>query len=728
MDSLFVRNRFVEPCDVSKKKRDHSSLHDAISRKSKGLLFRLGLRPGWLKNEGASFLNAYDSIMDRCHDHNKRLSFEMACDIEDIITPNGRRMNREQLSSIVMDVRNRLLIAGAGTGKTMTVAGLAEYLFLMRGVDPEKVLFISYTNAAVDEMRSRIRKGTGIDPDVKTFHSLGRRIVSESDGIQPRISGIEPEAFIRGCIENRLSDGMFLKDVIRYLSSHRYADDDRREEYESEHPWITLNGERVKSRGEAEIADNLFAHGIPYRYEAPYAVDTRDSKHGQYKPDFHIEDTNVYIEYFGIDRNNDVPKEWLKRDPEAGRRYLEWMEWKRAVHERNNTVLIPLYSYERFEGTLIESLEASLKANGIEDGECDDRLVFTRLSRGSRPIEHLSRAIASSITLLKSRGYEFPKGRNPKESSRIDALRRVAEPILSEYERTLERNGEMDFHDLLIQSVQRMREGSWSHRYDYVVVDEYQDMSPEKMDMLHGMRGIRDFKLFCVGDDWQSIYRFNGGNVGFILDFEKHWGPSEVMGLCRTYRFSGELMDCSCRFMNRCQLPKHMTGGDSDTPMTILRGSNDFECMRAVSKAVESIPDGDSILFLGRFHQDVVLLRRCGFSWAPKGDHYTIASAKRRDMVYRTIHSSKGTEADHVFVLNNNDAPMGFPDTRAEAPIADIVLDGSGTKMDEERRLFYVAITRARRHLYLVTVNGMESAFLKEMESIMNIRRSDRRK
>lgn len=719
MDSLFEENRFVEPRDADGVRRTNSPLFEKMSGISNGILFRLGLRPRWMRTEGRAFIESHASLMDRCRGHNRALASWMAGEVEDVVTPGGRRLNRDQLLSIVMDVRSRLLIAGAGTGKTMTVAGLAEFLFMVKGVDPSKVLFISYTNAAVDEMRSRIRSCTGSEPEVRTFHSLARTIIAESDGIAPRVSNIQPERFMREYIESHLSDRRFIRSVIRYLSSHRYEEDDKREEFESEHPWITINRERVKSRGEAEIADHLFTHGIRYAYEEPYRADTGDSTHGGYRPDFHILGTDVYIEYFGIDRNGNVPRSWLEKDPRAERKYLDGIGWKKSVHQRNGTRLIQLFSYERFEGTLLESLEGALRENGIEDGECDEEYVLKRLSKGGRSVEQIARTVASLATLLKSRGYAFPKGRNKRESASIETLERIASPMLSAYERELERRGEMDFQDLLMQSARRIGEGAWANPFEYVVVDEYQDISPEKMDILIRMRASKDYRLFCVGDDWQSIYRFNGGNVGFITEFERHWGPSEIMGLHRTYRYSGELLDLSCRFMNGCMMPKSMTGDDrSDTPVTFLTGPDERRCMGKVAETVASLPMGESVLFLGRFHHDVVLLGRCGLEWSPRGDCYAVSSESRRGMVFRTIHSSKGVEADHVFILNNMDGPGGFPDSRPEAPIADIVLEGSGSKMDEERRLFYVAMTRARKSLHVVTVKGSESLFAKELAEL----------
>ena len=137
------------------------------------------------------------------------------------------------------------------------------------------------------------------------------------------------------------------------LSLFRLKKTEQKNPYEC----ITLKGEKVKSYGEKEIADFLFDNDIPYRYEEPYIYNPN------YHPDFHILDTNIWIEYFGIDRNGKVPEWFEGKNP--SKKYKKQIKWKKKIHRRNRTKLICLYAYQRSEGTLIDTLSHELRKQGI---------------------------------------------------------------------------------------------------------------------------------------------------------------------------------------------------------------------------------------------------------------------------------------------------------------------------------------------------------------------------
>ena len=159
--------------------------------------------------------------------------------------------------------------------------------------------------------------------------------------------------------------------------------------------------------------------------------------------------------------------------------------------------------------------------------------------------------------------------------------------------------------------------GKYHHPYRYVIVDEYQDMSESHFNLLRSMKRDRDFKMYCVGDDWQSIYRFNGSNVSYILDFERYWDPSAVCMIETTYRFNGDLLRLSSEFMcaNKRQYQKQLRGvGSGNCPVRPIQASSPSSMRYRIGEVLKQLPESSSVLFLGRYNQDIVILEKEGYS------------------------------------------------------------------------------------------------------------------
>jgi len=255
-------------------------------------------------------------------------------------------------------------------------------------------------------------------------------------------------------------------------------------------------------------------------------------------------------------------------------------------------------------------------------------------------------------------------------------------------------------------------------------VDEYQDISRSRFRLLRSMRRDRDYRLYCVGDDWQSIYRFNGSDISCILDFEKYWGPSAICRVETTYRFGGELLRLSSEFIcrNRRQYRKDMVGLGPDCSVNPILASDDSQMRHMIAEALEQFPPNSSVMFLGRYNQDIRILEGDGYSWKPdigeKTSSVSYSSRDDLDMKFMTIHSSKGLQADYVISLNNKMGRYGFPGNRDESPVIGLLMNSEDSQYDEERRLFYVAMTRARRGLYIASYKGRESAYYREVFNI----------
>lgn len=723
---------FIEPMSVQSALDKYSELRTEAENTSKSILFRIGLTSKQLKTFCNRFIETYDRLMMEAHKQNSKTARSLAPSVEKIIGfVEGRRLDTQQLSAIAMDVRTRLVLAGAGTGKTTTVVGLAKYLVSSGQANPDEILFLSFTNATVSDLSSRISKEIDTRADVCTFHRLGMRILAESDGKVPHVSRIDTESFVKDQLLRLMSNDRYLKDLDRYMTfDSRYAFDENDfkdetdyQKFIRENPLVTLDGTTVKSMGEADIANWLFMHDIPYVYEDPYPVDTRTSEYGQYTPDFHISGTDIYIEYFGIDRQGNVaPFMRSSHGEDPSEEYRKGIDWKRKTHEENGTRLVSLYSYQRTEDSLLDELEKSLHEYNVKIGSRNPSEVFSKLSDGRNlALDRVSREFSTALMLVKGNGepidVALSGGSGIREKRVLKRVLALLKPIYNAYQKTLSDNGEIDFEDMLNKAADRVRSKHFIHHYKFVVVDEYQDISRSRYNLLKSLRDSKDFKLFCVGDDWQSIYRFNGSDVGYILDFERYWGPSEICRIERTYRFSGDLLRISNGFMNAApgQIRKELVGDpNTNTRLLFIRGNSPSSSARSVARALDRIPEGESVLFLGRFRHDIVSLENGGFKWSPEpnGRTYTVISTDTgRKCTFMTIHGSKGIQADHVFILNNRQGPGGFPDMRGESILIKSLLVSNGNKQDDERRLFYVSITRAKKAAYLVTVNGSESEY-----------------
>lgn len=674
-----------------------------------------------------TFVEDYDGFMEKVHENNMILAQQRARSLMSTLNPvEGRDLDRQQLASVAMDVSSRLVVAGAGTGKTTTIVGLVKYL-LSTGTDPSDILLLSYTKASVSELGERITKETGQEVDCKTFHRLGMDILRQSMEHPPAVSRILVEEFIGQSINTLLELPDYRRAMNVYLWNFNGLSgnaDSIREIFEKQDVHHTLKGEEVKSKGEKAIADYLFLNGFRYVYEDRYKYDTEDGIHANYCPDFHIADTDVYIEYFGVDRNGNVNPAMLEEDPEAGRKYAEGMQWKRALHTEKGTVMIETFAYEYAEGILEKVLGERLEAAGVVPSD-DVSNLFSDLSEREDPrVQAAISDMMSSLVILKETGKPFedayPSSDDADKAQKLKFLKDVLKPVYDMYQAELSKHNEVDFSDMLNLATKQVASGEYRHRYSFVIVDEYQDISACRYRLLKAMRDSRDFGLFCVGDDWQSIYRFNGSEIDYILDFERYWGPSEICRIERTYRFSGEILERSSYFvcLNPRQIRKDLVGSGEGGRVILLNGYAGTDCVSRIEHMLRALPEGVHVLFLGRYRHDVSRLSEiCTWSAPPGSQVYTVRYPGRPDldMVFRTIHGSKGLQSDYVFILNNCEGPYSFPSRRPEPIILSMLMARPDNDLEEERRLMYVALTRAKKAVFVVSTKGSESVFVKEL-------------
>lgn len=748
IDEYFV---YIEQIFASKNQYIDIAIQDDIKERYTELLKRLRsigfgkiFYMSKLKSKKAVLAGLENDLARRIYLHNDIVATMLANEARALIgNVEKRQLDDQQMKCIVKPVSNHLVIAGAGTGKTTTIVGKVKYLIKSGLYEPEDILVLSFTNASASEMRERINIETGMNIAASTFHKLGINIISTVEKKMPKITQIQLQKFVRERLKENMKNPRYLELLCKYyiFNNHKYrkteSDFQSRAEYMEYlrmNPPVTLKGELVKSYGEMDIANFLFQNGIAYEYEREYELDTRTDRNAQYYPDFYLTDYGCYIEYFGINEKNEVPSYFISKDGESPSKvYQEKMEWKGNLHKNNNTVLIECYAYERFEGKLLLHLEDKLVQQGVELKPLTAEEIWKKVAENNSSdiIAGLAELMSQIISLMKNNECDPDTLKKISKKKFVcgqyDALIDLIAPIYQAYKTTLEQRGEIDFDDMINKAAHMISDGKYVNPYKYVIVDEYQDISKSRFNLLRALRKSSDYNLFCVGDDWQSIYRFAGSDIDYIINFSKYWGTTEHSKIETTYRFTNSLIEISGSFVmkNPLQIKKDMKGRPSELGFAMgeIKGYTDTVAIRFMINRLKELPANSSVFFIGRYTFDQCLLSNCpeldcNYSASTKTVHVHLKERNDLKMSFITAHRSKGLQADYVFIINNKNNGMGFPSKIQDDPLVECLLEGKETfPFAEERRLFYVAVTRARVKSYLVVVEGNESEFVLEMEN-----------
>lgn len=330
---------------------------------------------------------------------------------------------------------------------------------------------------------------------------------------------------------------------------------------------------------------------------------------------------------------------------------------------------------------------------------------------------------------LRKRFRHFWQKEDLKQNlAQLDEL----ENLVSQYEVYLKKNHSIDFAGLLEEAINYTDP---IYAYDYVIIDEYQDISPLEYLLIQNLRQLRPFKLFCVGDDWQTIYQFAGSEISLILNFEKCWGETSRFRIEQTYRFPERLAKLSGSFImhDHAQLRKQIRGVlvyDKDQIVEI-NGPSERTDLNSLYFFFLNMPEHASVFLIGRYNFDIKKISRCEFlSFEISEEKVLISMHERPDLriSFLSAHKSKGLQADYVLIINCRNTVLGFPSRMKENDIFHIVREVAIQKLErrktkkrrcekfsEERRLFYVAMTRARKRILFLTVQEKESPFILEL-------------
>ena len=650
-------------------------------------------------------------------------------------------LDKQQRRAIISEEENCLVVSSAGSGKTSSIVGKVKYLTEIKGVAPERILLISYTNKAAAELTERIAT---VGLQGYTFHKLAIDIVANATGVKPSICDNTDVLFVE-IYQRLLEKTSFKKNVLKYFVDYQEEDDceqrkSERQEYLSEQknarlkalfPDMDGKSIAVKSEQEQKICFVLSSFGVKFRYEEPYEYQLADEKHSQYCPDFSIYfkqngvQKRIYLEHFGVNENGFVPKWFAKENgityAEANKKYNDGIAWKKAAHEKYGTILLLTSSADFYTADIRDTLRKLLEDAGVPIVEkTDEELYESLLPKGSKKEKAFIRLIVTFVTLLKSSCKSIndvlTQAKNMQDERGIFIIKNIFQPIYERYINALSESEQIDFTDVILRATEICC-SSHSVEYDYIIVDEFQDISIDRYNFLKALRdGKYPAKLYCVGDDWQSIYRFSGSDMALFNQFSDYFGPTEINKIETTYRFGEPLVSLSSCFIqrNKAQVKKDVRPFNQriKTSLEFYPYEKRDYCNK-IARLVSSIPPNKSIFLLGRYSFDDYYLS-FQFESVKEGNRFYYVINGRK-IEFLTVHKSKGLEADYVILLQCNKDIYGFPSLIADDAVLNYVL----TKSDqyshgEERRLFYVAITRAKVKTLVLYDQRFPSVFVDE--------------
>jgi DNA helicase IV len=685
-------------------------------------------------------------------------------------------LDENQKRAVIIDDKHNLVVAGAGSGKTEVLITRIAYLIERKPdtISPERIVALAFQNKAANEMKQRLKERYGFDVKIKTFHALGKEILEKSSDKPPRllVAGDNYDTEFKKCISmfyQKLmnEDNNFqvaLIEYMKYFGDEEKTETDFRDkkeyyDYLRSLKYTGLNGTKVKSYAEQQILNYLLTHSIngesiPVEYEKPAQWMEYTNSRGQKqtpKPDFFLPRFDLYWEHWAINQNGNVP-EWFG-DTKTSERYKWGMEQKKLKFlNQAKYGLIESFGYEidpsnpddAIESKLLKKLKEKYPDKTFEIS----LLPFDQIVNDSwycrESLKSITGDIANFITIAKT--YNLcPKDiqkrlENEKWTLKQLKFSRLALILYEKYQQHLILNNYIDFSDMINLAVKALieKDGFYENAIDHILVDEYQDISAQRYNLIKAlMNKNKDCKLFCVGDDWQSIMGFTGSNVDYFVNFDNYFDHPIRTDLTTNYRSTKPIVDTGAEIIRNngdVQLIKETNALKQDgKPVKIVLLSdywayyNDIarNCIDTIEKLLLSGYEPQDIMILARILKNPFLNKEI-IEYA-RSKNIPVSIENHNDphnVPYMTVHRSKGLQARVVFILNVRDDMYGFPcgivDSRIYEPA---IIGRKKDRIEEERRLFYVAVTRAKEEVIIYSLGSSRSQFIKEISQLAEISR-----
>ncbi len=675
------------------------------------------------------------------------------------IRTNLSVLNDKQQDAVVSEDKRLLVLAGAGSGKTKTLLQKLIYLIEEKGVSPSSILAITFTKNATNEIIDRLiisadesgkyekqlldkrksitdkekgrflqqKKYTWIDRlTVKTFHSFCYSVLrnygvnefdnkfkiigdGKRDEEDELLKHNAPEtAFevMHKLLIEECENTEYLLKLKRYILDYiidkihleqvapKYLPKDGKY-------FTTFNGTRVRSKSEQFIADWFYRHSVRFEYEPLLNV-----KDFSFNPDFYIPEANLYIEHISN-------KSYSTKD-------------KEEQFKKGNLLLVKTFESMTKDSALFNhTLDKIVKNRLSADYHKTTSINFKEEFNGYHEnVKDFVKQVLRITNMIKVENINIDtvlQNAKQDQHERVRNFYELAIPIVKKYIHYCTDKSYLDYNDLILRSTSLFQNhkdiaNKYKGKYQYILVDEFQDVNNLQVELIKLLL-TDDTQLFCVGDDWQSIYGFRGSDVSYIIEFEKHFENTKTIKLNLNYRSTQNIVGASNEVIkhNKFKVDKDVQASKkSEHKIVVYSGNTEEEnlqfCFDKVKELLEDGISNDEILFLYRKNKMFT-----PYLFRFKNENIRVQG--------KTIHSSKGLEAKVVFVIGMTEGNGGFPDIWLGDRIFQVIKEANhDLLMEEERRLFYVAITRAKDKLFLITQKGNESSFLKEIPEAFTVR------
>ena len=672
------------------------------------------------------------------------------------------QLDEEQRRAVITDDDYCLLVAGAGAGKTTTMAAKVKYLVDKKHIDPSEIIVISYTKKAIGELRERINTGLGISAKICTFHAFSYDIVKQFSAEPPEIN-FSSQQIIFDMLEKAIfHNKQLMRNLVLFLGYYfdlaedafefpdlnqyhlyRAAQDFetlksglgqyiKKVEQQRTKRTRTITGEYLRSMQEVQIANFLYLNGLDYEYERVYPFGS-PSRNKKYTPDFYISqgEHSAWLEHYALSESG-----YNSRfDSQQRSRYLRAISDKRRLHKANRTTLLETWSFYSDRRSLLEHLKEVLEREGFILKPRNPEEVYKKIVETGKDkyIYKLILFMREFIEQYKTTGYDeggFSILREKTDNPRTLLFLEIAEQVYHHYQSVLKQRNQIDFADMINDAhfyLQEIERQNIPLPYRYIIIDEFQDIARQRFNLTKRLSQITQAKVVAVGDDWQSIYAFSGSDITLFTRFLELMGAGTELKITHTYRNSQELIDIAGGFVqkNSTQIRKQLISPKRlENPIVVEVFDDSFKPMVQLANTVERIigeilseyGEKSSILIIGRYSFDMYnLYRTKRFNELPAG---RVKSEKypNANITFMTAHSSKGLGYDNVILINMFEGKFGFPCQIEDDPIMKLVTyEDYSMPFAEERRLFYVAMTRTKNRVYIAAPKVRPSRFLVEL-------------
>ena len=679
--------------------------------------------------------------------------------MENTVSTNLSALNERQHEAVISDCKRLLILAGAGSGKTKTLLQKLIYLIEEKGVSPSSILAITFTKNATNEMIDRliisaddskeyekllISKSTSkVDKEkerlfqqkkykwidgltVKTFHSfcfsilrnygvnefdnkfkiIGNEKRDEEDELSKNVAPETVFDAIHKILIKKCDDNSFLLQLKRYILDYiidkiHLKKVDNTTLHKDGKYFTTLDGTKVRSKSEQFIADWLYRHSIKYEYEPLLNVKDFD-----FHPDFYIKDANLYIEHIS-------DKSFSTRN-------------KEEQFQKGNILYVKTYDSMTSDSALFNhTLDSIIKNRLPSNYHKTVSLNFNEEFNGYHEnVKDFVNQIMRITDMIKVENIDINfvlENARKDQHERVRNFYELAIPVVKEYIHYCTDKSYLDFNDLISKCTSLFQNyndiaSKFQNKFEYILVDEFQDVNNLQVELIKLLLTEKT-QLFCVGDDWQSIYGFRGSNVSYIVDFENHFSNANIIKLNLNYRSTQNIVGASNEVIkhNKFKVDKDVRASKiSEHKIVVYSGNKEEDNIQFCIEKIRELNDD------GISDDEILFLYRRSKMFTPYYFKFRNEGIKIQG---KTIHASKGLEAKIVFIIGLTEGTGGFPDIWLEDRIFQVIKKANhDLLMEEERRLFYVAITRAKEKLFLITEKGNESSFLKEIPSVFTVR------